>query len=69
VILLQLEITRHAKEKMIVHGLTLDDVGRAITQGSKTRQTDGLLACYAYYCVAYRVVGKNTYKIKTVYVR
>jgi len=54
---------------MIVHGLTLDDVGRAITQGSKTRQTDGLLACYAYYCVAYRVVGKNTYKIKTVYVR
>lgn len=62
-------ITRHAKEKTIALGISIDDVKKAINQGSKTKQTEGLLACYAYYCVAYKIIGDKFYKIKTVYLR
>ena len=66
---MELLITKHAKEKMIALGISINDVKKAITEGSKTMQTDGLLACYAYYCVAYKVVGEKYHKIKTVYLR
>ncbi len=54
---------------MIYLGIDIKDVKKAIAQGSKTRQTDGYLACYAYYCVAYKIIGEKVYKIKTVYLR
>jgi len=66
---LYLKITRHAKEKMVVLGISLGDVRKAIAYGSKTKQTDGLLACYTYYCIAYKVIGEKVYKIKTAYLR
>ena len=66
---MQLIITRHAKEKMIGLGISIEDVKKAIAIGSKTKQTDGLLACYAYYCVAYKIIAPKKYKIKTVYLR
>ena len=66
---MHLLITGHAKEKMIILGISLEDIKKAINQGSKTKQTEGLLACYTYYCVAYKIVGDKTYKIKTVYLR
>jgi len=54
---------------MVASGISIEDVRKAIIQGSKTRQTDGLLACFRYYCVAYKIIGQETYKIKTVYLR
>ena len=67
--LLYIKITRHAQEKMIASGISIEDLKKAITQGSKTKQTDGFLACYIYYCVAYKIIGEKIYKIKTVYLR
>ena len=62
-------VTKHAQEKMIKLGISLEQVKKAIDHGSKTQQTDGLLSCYTYYCVAYKRVGEKIYKIKTVYLR
>lgn len=61
-------ITRHAKEKMIIHGVNMEQVRTAITRGAKVRQTEGWLASYCYLKVAYRKIGAQTYKIKTVFV-
>ncbi len=65
---LRITITRHAKEKMMMHGITPEQVKRAIQQGAKSRQTDGYLASYTYLKVAYKEIGENYYKIKTVFV-
>ncbi|MBI2673232.1 hypothetical protein HYX19_03160 [Candidatus Woesearchaeota archaeon] len=54
---------------MIALCINDEDIKKAITQGSKTKQTDSFLACYAYYCVAYKIIGEKIYKIKTVYMR
>ncbi len=54
---------------MIALGINEENIKIAIMQGSKTKQTDGFLACYSYYCVAYKIIGEKTYKIKTVYIR
>lgn len=54
---------------MIALGISIDEVKRAINEGSKTKQTEGFLACYSYYCVAYKIIGEKVYKIKTVYLR
>lgn len=65
---INLKITQHAKEKMILHGLSLEQIKRAIQQGAKVKQTDGYLASYTYIKVAYKEIGENWYKIKTVFV-
>ena len=66
---MQLKITKHAKEKMIALGISIEEAKKAIKHGSKTKQTDGFLACYTYYCVAYKIIGNKIYKIKTVYIK
>ncbi len=66
---MQIIITKHAKIKMIDLGISIEEVKKAINQGSKTKQTGGFLACYTYYCVAYKIIWDKTYKIKTVYLR
>lgn len=62
-------ISEHAKRRMAEHAITKEMVKEAIERGSKIRQTDGLLATYTYFQVAYKVVQKEVYKIKTVMVR
>ncbi len=64
-----LKITQHAKEKMILLGISKEQVKKAIQCGAKIKQTDGHLASYAYLKVAYRQIGENYYKIKTVFVK
>ncbi|MBW3002498.1 hypothetical protein KY338_05060 [Candidatus Woesearchaeota archaeon] len=44
-------------------------IKEAIKKGSKIKQTDGLLAVYGYIEVAYKKIGPDTYKIKTVKLR
>ncbi|MFA4887800.1 MAG: hypothetical protein WC595_06325 [Candidatus Nanoarchaeia archaeon] len=52
---------------MDIVGINEEDVAKAIRRGSKTKQTEGFLTCYTYYCVAYIQIGFDDYKIKTVY--
>ncbi|MFA4887893.1 MAG: hypothetical protein WC595_06805 [Candidatus Nanoarchaeia archaeon] len=62
-------LTLHARIKMKVCGIGDEDIENAIRYGSKTKQTQGFLTCYTYYCVAYKIIGENTYKIKTIYLQ
>lgn len=62
-----LDITEHAKQKMVIHGITKEQIIKTIKQGAKFEQTDGFLAKYSYIRVAYKKRG-DSYKIKTVYV-
>ncbi|MBI2136126.1 DUF4258 domain-containing protein [Candidatus Woesearchaeota archaeon] len=62
-----LDITEHAKEKMLIYGITAKQIIKTIKQGAKFQQTDGFLAKYSYLRVAYKKRGEM-YRIKTVYI-
>lgn len=61
-------LTKHAKEKMVMLGISKEQIKIAIERGSKVNQTDGFLASYGYLKVAYKKIGENYYKIKTVFI-
>lgn len=63
-----LVLTRHAKERMAEHAITREQVKEAIRKGAKVQQTDGYLASFTYIKVAYKKIGEEMYKIKTVFV-
>ncbi len=52
---------------MADRGIRRKEVETAVLRGSKFKQTDGFLAKYSYYSVAYKKVG-DKYIIKTVYI-
>lgn len=62
-----LRITSHAATKMLIEGISADQVCMALERGSKFNQTDGYLCVYLYFSVAYKKIG-DKYKIKTVYI-
>ena len=68
-ILMIMVLTSHAKQRMAENGITLGIVKEAIKRGAITRQTDGYLAAYTYFAVAYKMLEHDVYKIKTVMVR
>ncbi len=59
-------ITKHAQDKMILEGISVNQIADALTKGSIFKQTDGLMAVYSYFSVAYKKIGEK-YKIKTVF--
>lgn len=61
-------LTKHAKEKMVVHGVTKEQIKMAIERGAKSKQTEGYLVSFMYLKVAYKKLGENCYKIKTVFI-
>ena len=61
-------LTEHAKIRMAQKAINVEQIKRAIQQGAKIKQTDGLLAIYADIEVAYKISGEK-YIIKTVKVR
>ena len=61
-----IQITLHAKEKMDKDGIDEGQIKTAIERGSISRQTDGYLATYTYFSVAYKKRGE-IYRIKTVF--
>ncbi len=61
-------LTEHAKIRMAQKAINVEQIKRAIQQGAKIKQTDGLLAIYADIEVAYKIRGEK-YIIKTVKVR
>lgn len=63
---MKLEISIHA-EKMNIEGIDEEQIKTAIRQGSISRQTDGYLAAYTYFSVAYKKRG-DSYRIKTVFI-
>ena len=65
---MEIKITKHAQDRMILHGITKEQIKTAISRGSKFKQTDGYKSVHGYITVAYKVIGKGVYKIKTVYV-
>ncbi|MBI2079734.1 hypothetical protein HYT84_03145 [Candidatus Micrarchaeota archaeon] len=62
-------LTKHAKEKMVICGISKEQIIRTIQQGAKVKQTDGYLASHAYIKVAYKQLGEEYYKIKTVFIK
>ncbi|MBI4919495.1 DUF4258 domain-containing protein [archaeon] len=63
---MNIQISIHAKEKMDKEGINEEQIKTAITRGSISRQTEGYLASYTYFSVAYQKKGE-LYRIKTVY--
>lgn len=63
---MKLQITSHTKEKMDKEGIDEEQIKTAIQRGSISRQTDGYLATYAYFSVAYKKRGE-IHRIKTVF--
>lgn len=62
----ELWITQHAADKMVMEGISAQQICEAIERGSRFTQTEGYLNVYTYFSVAWKRVG-NLYKIKTVY--
>ena len=65
---MQLIFTLHAKQQMVVRGISKQQVADAIRKGAKIRQTDGLLSSYGYIKVAYKIRGEK-YIVKTVMIQ
>ena len=65
---IELRITKHAKEKMVIHCITRKQIKIAIKRGARVKQTEEYMASYTYIKVAYRKIEPNMYKIKTVFV-
>ena len=63
-----LSISRHDNDKMMWLGITEEQIKKAIVQGAKFKQTEGYLAKFTYISVAYKIIGPNQYKIKTVFI-
>lgn len=60
---------KHALDKKMLHGITTDEIKRCIKRGGKARQTNGFLASYTYFKVAYKKLGDDVYFIKTIYIK
>ena len=65
---MRLVITQHARDQMFERGIDEEQIKIAIQRGAKCRQTDGFFAVYSYIRVAYRKIGDDVFKIKTVMV-
>lgn len=61
--------TKHATDKAKLWAVTDGQIKNTIRKGSKYKQTDGLLAVYMEYEIAYRVISKDLYLIKTIKIR
>jgi len=49
--------SRHAVQRMVLRGITRNEVETAIRSGSKTRQGERIVAAYRYFEVVYVVRG------------
>ena len=63
----ELWITSHAADKMVIEGITAEQICEALERGSRFQQTEGYLSVYGYFSVAWKKVD-NLYKIKTVFI-
>jgi len=66
---MKLILTKHAGDKMSNLSINLKEIEKTISYGSKIKQTEGYLSCYKTICVAYKIIERNVYKVKTIYYR
>lgn len=52
--------SRHARQRMILRGISEREVRDAIRKGSKRRQDGKIVAAYSYFEVVYKVRGEET---------
>lgn len=59
--------SKHAREQMILRGISEPEIREAIQSGTKYIQDEEkIVAAYRYFAVVYKVVDKNQYFIITV---
>jgi hypothetical protein len=51
-------LTKHARERMISRGISLEEVKNAILRGSKSIQDGKIIATYRYFEVVYKKVDE-----------
>lgn len=51
--------SRHAVQRMVLRGITRNEVEAAIRSGSKTRQGERIVVAYRYFEVVYVVRGSD----------
>ncbi len=51
-------LTKHARERMILRGISLEEVKNAILKGSKRVQDGKIVAAYRYFEVVYKKVDE-----------
>ena len=64
-----LKYTKHAAEMKLERGVSDSEIRKAIRQGARVKQRDGMLAVYGDIMVAYVKESKNVYRIKTIMIR
>jgi len=57
--------TKHARERMVARGISLEEVKKAILKGSKRIQNGKIVAAYRYFEVVYKKVDE-TFIVVTV---
>lgn len=63
-----LKITKHARDKMSALAINHNMIKTAIKRGSKFRSRGNkFLSVYSFFTVVYQTLGKDVYKIITVY--
>ncbi len=58
-------LTKHARERMVSRGISLEEVKKAILKGSKRIQNGKVVATYRYFEVVYKKVDA-TFVVVTV---
>ena len=51
-------LTKHARERMILRGISLEEVKNAILKGNKRVQDGKIVAAYRYFEVVYKKVDE-----------
>lgn len=67
-LILKIELTKHAKEQMIDRGFSRNEIEEGIIRGTKTIQSDKIISTYKYYKIVYKKV-KDVYYIITIMYR
>ena len=55
---IRIVLTKHARERMILRGISLEEVKNAISKGSKRIQDGKIIATYRYFEVVYKRVDE-----------
>jgi hypothetical protein len=58
-------LTKHARERMVSRGISLEEIKNAILKGSKRIQNGKIVAVYRYFEVVYKKVDE-TFVVVTV---
>lgn len=61
---LAIKYSKHARERMVLRGITEKEIQEAIKRGSKELQKpDKILSRYKYFCVVYKKIKEDLYVI------